>query len=70
MKIPGITSGSGNYAAVFRAGITKLITGSAETMSGRVIMKGIFSSIIGDIPNILFDAFIDSDEGGACGNAG
>ena len=70
IKIPGITSGSGNYAAVFKAGISKLISGSAETMSGRVIMKGIMSNIIGDIPSILFDAFTDTNEGGACGNAG
>ena len=70
IKIPGITSGSGSYEAVFKTGISKLISGSAETMSGRVIMKGIMSNIIGDIPSILFDAFTDTNEGGACGNAG
>ena len=70
IKIPGVTSGSGNWASVFRAGITKLINGTAETMSARVIMKGIGSNILGDIPNILFDVFTDKYEGGACGNAG
>ena len=45
--IKGITAGKNSYWAVFRAGLTKLRTGSAVNMSKKVFRKGIVSSIVG-----------------------
>ncbi|MCL2860671.1 MAG: RHS repeat-associated core domain-containing protein, partial [Oscillospiraceae bacterium] len=57
VKISGITANSGNMNAVYNAGITKLLTGYASTMSINVILKGITASFITELPSAVFSGF-------------
>lgn len=71
LKIPKITKGRGSYAAVFKAGITKIQRGIAKRMSLKVVAKGVASSLLGGaiatfvsgITSELYDALKNSVKG-------
>ena len=51
IKINKITRGRGNYAAVFKGGLTRFVNKTAKHMSAKVAMKGFASNLVSGIPS-------------------
>lgn len=51
IKINKITKGRGNYAAVFKGGLTRFVNKTAKHMSAKVAMKGFASNLVSGIPS-------------------
>jgi len=53
VKVKGITSGRSSYATVFKSGITKIQNGTAESMSFKILGKGIASGLVVGTPGSI-----------------
>ena len=56
-KVKNVTTGRGNYDAVYNAGLTRMRNGTASVMSGSVAAKGIWAGVVGDTYSNVYSGF-------------
>lgn len=70
VKVPGISSGRGNMAAVAKAVKTRIANGNASNMSAKTIAKGVIGGQVGDAGKTAVGGTIDAAKTTVCDHTG
>ncbi|MHB1059113.1 MAG: RHS repeat-associated core domain-containing protein [Rhodanobacter sp.] len=70
VKVPGISSGRGNMAAVAKAVKTRIANGNASSMSAKTIAKGVIGGQVGDAGKTAVGGTIDAAKTTVCNHTG
>lgn len=70
VKVPGISSGRGNMAAVAKAVKTRIANGNASNMSAKTIAKGVIGGQVGDAGKTTVGGVVDTAKTIACNHTG